>query len=93
MALDVSTSLHEVRDRRRLTPREIIARPRILVLVTALVSECVIVLIATRPDLRFAYDLPELRIVLETLAASSALLAAAFASTRICSLRSTRATT
>jgi signal transduction histidine kinase len=75
MALDVPTGMH-VRDRSRLTAREIISRPRILVLVTALVSECVIVLIATRPDLRFAYDLPELRIVLETLAASSALLAA-----------------
>jgi signal transduction histidine kinase len=51
-------------------------RPRILVLATALLSECVIVVIALRPDFRFAYDLPELRVVLETMAASAALLAA-----------------
>jgi signal transduction histidine kinase len=77
MALDVPTGLHPTFEaRRRLTPREIVTKPRVLVLVTALVSECVMVLVATRPELRFAYYLPELRIVLETLAASAALLAA-----------------
>lgn len=51
-------------------------KPRVLVLTTAFVAECVTALIAMRPDLRFAYDFPELRVVLETIAATAALVAA-----------------
>jgi signal transduction histidine kinase len=76
VALDVPTALHADTPQPRATFREILTKPRVLVLATALLSECVMVLIAVRPDLRFAYDLPELRIVIETIAAGAALLAA-----------------
>jgi signal transduction histidine kinase len=76
VAHDVPIGLREAQAPERSALRESVVKPRVLVLATALLSECVMVLIAVRPDFRFAYDLPELRIVVETIAASAALLAA-----------------